>query len=237
MRNYFTFGRTDSRDFGVYISGSGVFNSPVKAYEPLVIPGRDGDLLSKEKRLENIELVYPCFIYTNFKENIAGLRESLLSQDGYQNLSDSYHTDEIRSAYYAGGLEVEPTARLDAGNFELRFMCKPQRYLNSGWAAVTLTQNGTITNPTRFYARPTINIYGTGSVYVSGVTITVTYANTEATIINCEMMSAYDFNYVTANQFIELSGNDFPTLRPGSNTIRLSGGVTKVEIIPRWYIV
>lgn len=132
MRNYLVFGGKDSRDFGVYISGQGTFNAPEKAYTFYPIPGRNGALIGNERRLENVELSYDCFIYSDFDKNIADFRTYLLSLDGYQDLTDSYHPDEIRKACFVGPLEVSPTRKNKAGSFTLTFNCKPQRYLVSG---------------------------------------------------------------------------------------------------------
>lgn len=132
MRNYLTIAGKDSRDFGVYISGQGTFSAPEKAYEFYSVPGRNGDVIGNNHKLENIEVSYECFIYSNFNQNIADFRSFLLSIDGYQRLQDSYHPDEYRMAAYVGPFEPEVTARNDAGAFTLTFNCKPQRYLTSG---------------------------------------------------------------------------------------------------------
>lgn len=132
MRNYLTFAGRDSRDFGVYISGQGTFSAPQKAYAFYNVPGRNGAILGNDHRLENIEVSYECFIYKDFKKNIADFRTFLLSCDGYQKLTDSYHTDEYRSAVYVGAFEPEVTSKNDAGSFTLTFNCKPQRWLVSG---------------------------------------------------------------------------------------------------------
>lgn len=132
MRNYLTFAGRDSRDFGVYISGQGTFSAPKKAYAFYNVPGRNGAILGNDHRLENIEVSYECFIYKDFSKNIADFRTFLLSCDGYQKLTDSYHTDEYRSAVYEGAFEPEVTAKNDAGSFTLTFSCKPQRWLISG---------------------------------------------------------------------------------------------------------
>lgn len=132
MRNYFTLAGRDSRDFGVYISGDGTFNSPEKAYDFFEIPGRNGDLIGSNQRLMNVELTYRAFISNNFKKNMANFRSFLLSLNGYQRLTDSYHPDEFRLVCYTGAMEVEPTQMLDAGQFEITFICKPQRYLLTG---------------------------------------------------------------------------------------------------------
>lgn len=132
MRNYFILNGRDSRDFGVYISGQGTFSAPQKAYTFYNVPGRNGAILGNENRLENINVSYEAFIYTDFDNNIAKFRTFLLSLNGYQKLSDSYHPDEYRYAVYQGPFEPKVTRLNDAGSFVITFSCKPQRYLTSG---------------------------------------------------------------------------------------------------------
>lgn len=144
MRNYLTIAGTDSRDFGVYISGQGTFSAPEKAYQFYSISGRNGDIIGNDHRLENIEVSYECFIYSNFSKNIADFRTFLLSLDGYQRITDSYHTDEYRMGVYVGPFEPEVTSKNDAGSFTLTFNCKPQRWLISGETKYTWVPNSTV---------------------------------------------------------------------------------------------
>ena len=132
MRNYFILNGVDSRDFGVYISGQGTYSAPQKAYTFYNIPGRNGAILGNENRLENINVSYDAFIYADFDNNIAKFRTFLLSLNGYQRLTDSYHPDEYRYAVYQGPFEPKVTKVNDAGSFTITFSCKPQRYLVSG---------------------------------------------------------------------------------------------------------
>lgn len=142
MRNYLTFDNKDSLDFGVYINGQGTFLAPARSYNVLNIPGRNGDLLGFGSKLENVEITYRAFIYTNFDANIAALRSFLLSHVGYFKLTDSYHPDEYRLAYYKGPFVPDVVANNGAGSFDLTFVCKPQRFLNSGEEVTTLTPAG-----------------------------------------------------------------------------------------------
>ncbi len=135
MREYFILNGVDSRDFGVYISGQGTFSAPQKAYTFYNIPGRNGALLGNEHRLENINVSYEAFIYTDFDNQLAAFRSFLLSIDGYAKLSDSYHPDEYRYAVYQGPFEPTVEKTNDAGKFTIIFSCKPQRYLLSGDAS------------------------------------------------------------------------------------------------------
>ena len=234
MRNYFFFNNTDSRDFGVYISGQGTFAAPARSYDPLQIPGRNGDLLGIGSRLENVSLTYPAFICHDFKRNMAAFRAFLLSHEGYFRLQDSYHPDEYRMAYYQGPFEADVVSKNDAGNFDVTFICKPQRYLASGEEKMKFVSAGSILNPTDFEARPLIRVYGTGTVGWGSHTITITSASTY-TDIDSELMDCFK-GTSNRNQYVQFSNNDFPVLKPGGNGITLSG-VTKVEIIPRWWTV
>ena len=145
MRNYFILDGVDSRDFGVYISGQGTFNSPEKDYTFYNVPGRDGALLSSENRFNNVTLKYDAFICRDFDNNIAAFRTFLLSLNGYKRLTDSYHPDEFRYAVFTGPLEAKVEKRNDAGSFTITFSCKPQRYLLTGEAESVIGQGGTET--------------------------------------------------------------------------------------------
>lgn len=221
-------------NYGVYISGTGVFNAPVRDYNAISVPGRNGDLLGNEKKLDNIDITYPAFVYANFRQAIADLKAFLLSQIGYQRLTDTYYPDEFRLGYYEGGTEIEPTGKLDAGSFDLTFKCKPQRYLTSGETVSTYTADRTINNPTLFDALPLIRAYGTGTVGINDISITINQS-LGYTDIDCELMDAF-YETQSRNNFITVSGVDFPSLKPGVNQISVNG-LSKVEITPRWWRV
>ena len=236
MRNYFTFGGVDCRTYGVFITGTGTYNAPERDYETIAVPGRDGAVLGAEKRLQNIELVYPAFISSSFKTNVAGFKAAMLSKIGYQRLTDTYHPDEFRMAFYKGGMEVEARTQHDAGEFDVEFECKPQRYLTSGESVTTLTAAGTISNPTSFDARPLIKVTGYGALTVNSDVITIASSSNTFCVIDSELMDCYK-NTVNMNGLVTFSTNDFPVLVPGSNSISFANTITKVEITPRWWRV
>lgn len=171
-----TFDGEDSRDYGVYITGQAVFNAPEREVEMISIPGRNGQFALDKGRFENIEVTYPAGIFANteadFAEAVSNFRNLLCSKRGYVRLQDEYHPDEYRMAIYKSGLELENVA-LKAGEFEITFDCKPQRYLTSGESAVTVTNGGVITNPTLFDAQPLLQLSGYGSISINGQTLSV----------------------------------------------------------------
>lgn len=235
MINYFTYDGTPSRDFGVYISGHGTFNSSVRAYNMIAVAGKNGDDIGAEKRFNNVTLIYDAFIAHNFNHNAEGLRNFLLSKFGYKRLVDTYHPDEYRLAVFDSRIEFATTQDNRAASFQLAFNCKPQRYLFSGEQVQTFLANGTIENPTLFASKPLLRIYGTGTLGIGNTSLTIDSAN-EYTDIDCEIMEAYK-DSVSCNGNITINGADFPSLPSGASLLSLSSGITRVDVTPRWYIL
>lgn len=161
------FDGVDSRDYGIYITGDAVFNSPERDVEMIEIPGRNGAYALDKGRFSNIEVSYPAGIAgdteADFRQGIRAFRNALASRKGYKRLEDEYNPDEYRMAVYKSGLEVTPTA-LKAGQFTITFDCQPQRFLKSGETAVSITSGGQITNPTLFESHPLLHLWGYGTV-------------------------------------------------------------------------
>lgn len=232
---YFVFGGKDSRDCGVYISGSGVFGAPERDGSKVSIPGRNGEMFLDNGRYKNIDIKYPAFIKDDFADNIKDFRNKIAAQKGYQRLEDSYHTDEFRIARYKGAVKTKPVLRgLNTQTFDITFDAKPQRFLKSGETPAEYTANGTITNPTEMTALPLVRVIGTGTLTIGSVAVTITN-NTAYIDIDCETQEAY-YGSVNMNSFIQLTNGLFPSLAAGSNAVDI-GTLTKVTITPRWWIL
>ena len=171
------FDNVSSRTYGVYITGEAVYNAPERDVEMITIPGRNGSFALDNGRFQNIEVSYPAGIFAeteaDFRQAISDFRNFLCSRKGYVRLQDEYNPGEYRMAVYKSGLEVDP-AMLKAGEFNIIFDCKPQRYLTSGETRQTISSSGdTITNPTLFDASPLLEITGYGDVGLGSETVTV----------------------------------------------------------------
>ena len=177
----FTFGGVNSRDYGVYITGEGVFNAPERNVEMIDIPGRNGAFALDRGNFNNIEVTYPAGIFadteSDFADAVSDLRNFLCSKVGYVRLEDDYNTGEYRLAIYKSGLEVSHDM-LIAGEFDITFECKPQRFLTSGETAVSVANNSTITNPTLFEARPLLEVVSsTGGNISFGLDVVASITN------------------------------------------------------------
>ena len=171
-----TFDGESSRDYGLYITGEGVYNAPEREVEMVTIPGRNGAFALDRGRFENIAVTYPAGIYADtpeeFADAISEARNWLTSKRGYVRISDDYNPDEYRLAVYKSGLDVKAET-LRAGEFDLEFEAMPQRWLTSGEESQAVASGGTITNPTRFPSRPLLEVNGYGAIEINGETVSI----------------------------------------------------------------
>lgn len=199
----------DSRDYGVYITGAGVYNAPERAVEMISIPGRNGSFALDGGRFENIEIEYPAGIFadneTEFAAAVSDFRNVLCSKRGYCRLTDEYNPGEYRMAVYKSGLEVDP-AQLRAGEFKIKFIAKPQRWLTSGETPVAVSSGDTVNNPTLFETGPLIAAHGYGEINIGGATLKII----NDAIGNVDIVKGYVFvngnNETTATLTVDYSG-------------------------------
>lgn len=249
----------DLSTYGVYISGQGTFGAGEREYTFFKVPARDGAVVGSQTRLENVNVSYECFIYANFETNIRNLRSFLLSRSGYVRIADDYDTTHFRKGIYQGPFEPTVMKKNDAGNFTLTFNCMPQRWLTSGETAITYLKddllaagiNGiTIPNPTKFYSKPKIVVFGYGGFQFYGGqksgngNVIVLQNSLYSITIDCESGQIYSTGDASAYVSFGYTGlDDPPTIGPnGTTAIRLMNGqdqanLIKVVVTPRTWEV
>ena len=227
-----TFDGEDSKDYGVYITGQAVYNSPERDVEMISIPGRDGAFALDRGRFSNIEVTYPAGLFgvdeADFAQAIADFRNMLGSRVGYCRLEDEYNPGEYREAVFKAGVEVTP-ASLESGQFDIVFECKPQRWLESGEDAVTLTSGDTINNPTLFEARPMLQVWGYGDIDLGAQEITLANALVGDVIIS---NGGNDGNtdatrYKLTPDYTQVNAGDAVTVDSSTMMYRLSSSNTR----------
>ena len=226
---------------GIYVDASQSFNKPEKNVSTFAIPGRNGDLIIDEGTFKNVLITYPCYIPGSFESTFATLVNKLGALEGYHKIECSND-----SAHFRMGRAIIPQApavkRLNKdGWFNLSFDCKPQRFLNSGLTGVTFSAAGTISNPTKFPSRPTIHVGRLLPDATIGDTIIAqtTRASGGISIIDSERMECYESGGGSLNDKFSFNPNEFPVLKPGSNTVDstlISGADTNhIIIYPNWW--
>lgn len=232
-----SFAGQSSDQFNLKVESYPVRVLPERSYTETEIAGRNGALVQFDGNWQNYEQEYEVYISAERAGLVRVARavaEWLESPVGYQRLEDSYEPDVFRLAFYAGGQDIESILNR-FGRATITFNCKPQRFLRSGEATKTFNAAGTLTNITKFDALPLITVYGTGSgtVTVNDTTVTISDIN-GYTVLDCELMDAYKG---TVNRNPYISAVDFPVLTAGVNSISFTGGVTSLEIVPRWWTI
>ena len=166
----------DSLEQGVYITGEAVYNSPERDVELVTIPGRNGELARDKDRFLNVEVTYPAGAKRkntqDFAEIISQFRNLMASKRGYKRLVDDYNPNEYRMGVFKEAIEVEATGSQNAGEFDLVFNCKPQRFLMSGESDIDIDHADLgsgfhIFNPTPFEAQPLIKCEGYGVLEIN----------------------------------------------------------------------
>lgn len=199
--NYFTLDGHNSIEWGVGLSGTGVFDAPARKGESIYIPGRNGAIWVDGDAWEDIEVIYPCWIAeAGFSQNVDGLRNFLLAHaDKYYRLTDTYHPNEYRLARYSGGFEADPGPRNLTGRFDITFDCDPRRFaLEDSEYEIGSGATETITNAKPGVIFPKIHYVatdvGVSYLQINGEEVLRARANPLTT-------TSYDFWYDTQGMY------------------------------------
>ena len=97
-RQYLSFAGKSSKDFLLYLSGPGVYDSPAADVESTSVPGRNGDIITENartgrRRYQNVDIKYKAFFFNGLPAKTAAVKAWLLSPIGYQKLQDTYDPD------------------------------------------------------------------------------------------------------------------------------------------------
>lgn len=147
----------DLNTIGVYSFATDCYDPAERDVQSFEIPGRNGNLFVDNNRWKNITVAYPSVIKENFAENAAKLRRFFGTRSNlYCKLIDDADADHFRMARLLP-FKFATFPRMYGADFELRFDCKPQRFLaatdqmrsSAYWG---VPQN--LRNPTGFPALP-----------------------------------------------------------------------------------
>jgi len=207
-------------------------NRPARKVDRYEVPGRNGDIVVAQDAWENVPRTYDLVAYGgDYNQMTSALMEWLYAPSGYQRLEDSFDALVYRLAYVSEATDIENLVN-ENGRCTVSFECDPRRFLKTGESAVTLSGTGTITNPTRFTAKPIITVSGSGNgtIECGGNTITIAGIYDGMTI-DCEQMDAY----AGTTNLNNLVSGSFPVIPSGEQTITITGGITSISVVPNWW--
>ena len=239
MLDGFTFGEHSTSEFSMHVEKFPELRGTQRRYKSLPIPGRNGELHMDEEVFSNYIQSYECYFHgeESAPEVAHDIKTWLLGTSGPCKLADLYDPEHFHMAYYAGPFDVENTLN-QFGRCVVKFDCSPQAFLTVGEQVQVFSVVGEITNPTAFEALPLIHVYGSGSgsVSVNGYTAII-HSISDVLTLDCELLDTYRQvgEGAPENKNGDVTVLHYPKLSPGNNGVSFSGGITKVEIIPRWW--
>lgn len=226
-----------SREIGLEVETYPSYQAPRRIYEKVHIPGRNGDLIIDDGSWENAIRSYPVNIGSKtryYYEMMAKISDWLHTTTTYVRLEDSYEPEYYRLAVYLNEVAITNLFN-QGGQGTLEFDCKPQRFLKIGDERIVITQSPKLLlNPTMFISLPIIHVYGSGAgrLMVGDKVVSISEIGTEI-VLNSEIQDAY-LGATNKNAMITIP-NGFPELGVGTTAISFSGGISKVEVIPKWF--
>ena len=227
MTNYFVFNGQSSLELGIRIRSKNIFSAPKYDMSLVSVPGRNGELVNSNKRFNNAIVSYTCFIpagsIQELSTKLRNIKKWLYQDvDSYHELTDSYEPDFMRYAIFNSKLDISDTAN-KIGTFTIQFSCHPFKYLISSMEEIDLESSMTVYNPYPFPAKPLIKLRGDYCDWFrfsvsnsKGTKIWRVEPFIGAINIDSELMTCY---YETDLMNGCVSGDGFPILEPGLNTI------------------
>lgn len=223
----------NAQSAGIYLQKPIVFSESVPNVESKTIPGRNGALIFDTGSYENRSGSASCFcLQEDVEAAISSAGRFLMGGHGYRRLETSDDPDHYWMARVKNSPQIEMRLRVLAP-FNIVFDCKPQRFVKSGENKTSFTASGSISNQYGQTALPLITLYGNGTGTLTIGDCVVEVKNMDRVLyLDSDTQNAYNDD---GNQNMNINAPSFPTLPDGETRIAFSGGINRVEIVPRWW--
>jgi phage-related protein len=223
----------DARSAGIQLQAPIEFSEAVPIVEAQTIPGRNGDLIWETGSYENRGASASCFcLQKDVEKAISSAGRFLMGKKGYRRLETSDDPDHYWMARVENSPQIAMRLRTLAP-FEIGFDCKPQRFVKAGENPVVFIANGSLFNQYGQIALPFITLHGQGAGRLTIGDCVVDVKALDGTLyLDSDTQNAYNDK---GNQNLNINAPVFPVLVDGEIPIAFSGGIERVEIIPRWW--
>ena len=229
---WFEFKGANSTDMGVMLLSRPQRGQPTENGERVQVSGRSGRLWLSDGSYDNATAEVACIAPQGDMDAIL----AWLTGSGWLRFSDE--PDRAYQARVSQGIvRAQPFARFAAQQFTVQFDCQPFRYLYPAAAALTLTAQGTISNPGTADSCPRIIVQGSGDIVLCVGDCAMAFEGvTDGVVVDSEQMEVLNLAETQLlNGCAELDA--FPVLKPGANAVSWTGDVAQVSILPRWRFV
>lgn len=223
----------DAASAGIHLQKPIIFSEAIPNVESKTIPGRNGALIFDKGSYENRRGSASCFcLQEDVEAAVSSAGRFLMGVKGYRRLETSDDPNHYWMARVENSPQIEMRMRVLAP-FNIVFDCKPQRFVKSGENPVVFTSNGSISNQYGQTALPLITLYGQGDGTLTIGGCVVELKNMDGVLyLDSDTQNAYNND---GNQNMNINAPSFPTFPGGETRIAFSGGINRVEILPRWW--
>lgn len=236
------FNGVSSEDFGILVEHPPGYQTPERDYEVVHVPGRNGDVLFDSGSYANGERPYELAFgneHEDYYTMANRVSQWLHEPSGYARLEDSYEPDVYRLGYFKDSIDFT-NILAHAGRATAKFVVKPQRFLKIGEESTDISNGLNLFNPTAYNSKPILKLI-INKNFIIKINNKIVLESKDIPdgereiTIDCELMNAVS-NGESANKYL-LLGHGFPELVPGDNVFDISEGITKMEVIPRWWTI
>lgn len=232
LNQFFAIDGISSSAIGIELQDYIKFTAPTAKVERYSVPGRNGDIQIFDGSYNNVEGTAKCFVLTTARaEDVISYINRWALTGAAHRLEVSTEPDIYRVAWISSGAEYDIRENILAP-FVLKFDCLPQRFLKSGEIPKRLTKSGAILfNPTGQPARPLITVHGSGAGVLTVGGATLSLADCNEVVLDYDSENAYRGS---ENMNGGISGS-YTALGEGQTAISWTGGITGIDIKPRWW--
>lgn len=231
----FTFNGKTNTEFGLRVAEGKKISTSGLDVERVAVPGRDGELLISNNRLNSAELSFPV----NFVKEKGLIATEVykisewLNVAGYKDLTISYDPDFIYRAAYLETFSIEETMR-QFGKTTINFVCYPVKYFKDSMQRQNLSNGLALNGKGSVKAKPIIKLTGNGETVLTINGRKTKLKDVQGNIVlDMQSNQVYSGNLSAWNKVVRSPEFVMPYLDAGRNLISWTGNFT-AEITPFW---
>jgi len=235
----FTYKGISAKDMHLRVLNNMSFSSPTRDINMIQVPGRDGDLVMDNGRFNSVIRSIPCRVEVpngvDVEKAINNINNWLID-DGC--LHEFEWDGDSEYGYLARVSDDVVSHRLLSrlGTTTIDFRLHPIKYLRSSLIARSVVDGESIMNRFAINAKPILRVEGEGNITIDigGRPLILERIGNGGCIIDSEAQTITDLAGTIT--LFERMRSPFPILKPGNNTITITGNA-QISIAPRFGVL
>ncbi len=214
-----------NKHFGLVVTHLDQRRRPEEQIETIEIEGRSGSLVDRYGDYKSYERKIE---FVHMKQDNAREIHKWLSGKGI------LRTSEEQYGYFYADVVGELERKLAGSGKSIlttTFLVEPYLYLDAGKNEIEITQQSKLYNIGSIYADPLIKVFGTGDGQILINSQVIQFSDIQDYLMVDAKLKIVHKDNLPAGR--KMSG-PFPILEEGENIVFFNGGITKLEITPRW---